>query len=48
MMTTTKRWILVNKNTGKARVSKETRDEARMSKRSTERIYDTTNGVFVR
>lgn len=48
MNKTEKRWVLVNKNTSKVRVSKSTRSAARMSKRPTERIYDTTNGVFVR
>lgn len=43
-----KRWSLINKNTGNVRTSKETRNEARYAKRSSERIYDNSTGVFVR
>lgn len=45
---TNKRWALVNKNTNAVRAYRATRSAARKGKRTTERIYDTFNGVFVR
>jgi hypothetical protein len=44
----TKRWSLINKNTGHRRVSRTTRDAARISKRSNERIYDNLREIYVR
>lgn len=43
-----KRWQIVNRNTGRVRTSKATRDQARYAKRSFERIYDSRNAVYVR
>jgi hypothetical protein len=43
-----KRWVVIHKVTGKSRGAKTTRAAARDFKRSTERIYDMTNGVYVR
>jgi hypothetical protein len=43
-----KRWAIVNRNTGRTRTSAATRDAARISKGSNERIFDTVNGIFVR
>lgn len=43
-----KRWVLVHKTTGNKRRSLKTRDQARAVKRSTERIFDTLNGIYVR
>lgn len=47
-MSNSKRWNLVHKVSGKSRRGFTTRAAARMHKRSTERILDTDNGVFVR
>lgn len=47
-MSITKRWSLINKNTGKNRASFSTRDYARSNKRPTERIFDNRNLEFVR
>lgn len=44
----TKRWVLIHKQTKKARRYLATRAAARAHKRSTERIYDVRNGVYVR
>lgn len=43
-----KRWVLVHKSTGKKRRALVTRRAARLHKRSTERIFDSRNGVYVR
>lgn len=48
MQTNSKRWILVNKNTGTPRTAVATRELARARKRTTERIFDGVNGIFVR
>lgn len=47
-MDNSKRWYLVHKVSGKSRRGFTTRAFARAHKRSTERILDTYNGVFVR
>lgn len=43
-----KRWALVNRNSGKVRVAKSTRDLAREAKRPTERIFDLQTQTYVR
>lgn len=47
-LATKNRWALINKKSFKARTSMRTRDDARSSKRPTERIYDTATQSFVR
>lgn len=47
-ITSKNRWAIVNRKSGKVRTSVGTRDEARINKRSTERVFDTVNQVFVR
>lgn len=47
-MVNTKRWELVNRKTGQSVRFYDTRAQARRNKRSTQRIYDTATGEFVR
>lgn len=47
-MSNEKRWSLIHRVSGNVRRMFETRAAARNAKRSTERIFDRENGVFVR
>lgn len=47
-MTCTKRWVLVNKKSGQHRTARHTREDARAAKRSTERIFDSVKGNYIR
>jgi hypothetical protein len=43
-----KRYVLVNRKSGKARRALATRQMARDTKRETERIWDTSKAAFIR
>ena len=47
-LTAKHRWAVVNRNSGKVRTSAPTRELARITKRPTERLFDTQSQEYVR